>query len=96
MEEPVIAVWITASVAVITSVYTIIKNGRSRTKSDTQLKTELKMDIETIQKLLDDPHDGLGAIRREVSSMKLHCAGVTSTFEQRIQTLEKRDNDMAK
>ena len=88
MDGPLVALWMTSSAAVIGVIYSIVKNGRSRTKQDTQLKTELKKDIESIKKVLDDPNDGLGAIRREVSSMKQHCAGVTSGFEQRITGLE--------
>lgn len=97
MDGPVIAVWITSSVAIVGVIYTIVKNGRSRTKADTELKTELKKDIEAIKKVLDDPNDGLGAIRREVSAQREHCAGVTSGFEQRLAGLEdaRRDKDKA-
>ena len=88
MEGTVVALWITTSATAVGVIYTIVKNGRSRTKQDTELKVELKKDIESIQKKLDDPNDGLGAIRREISGMKEHCAGVTSGFEQRITGLE--------
>ena len=89
MDGAVVAVWITSSVAVIGVIYTIVKNGRSRSKADTELKTELKMEIALIKKTLDDPNDGLGAIRREVSAQREHCAGVTSGFEHRLKGLEK-------
>jgi len=90
MDGPVIGVWITSSVAVIGVVYSIVKNGKSRTKQDTELKTELKLELKAVKDKLDDPNDGLGAIRRELSSQREHCAGVTSGFEQRIKGLEKR------
>lgn len=89
MDGHIIALWITTSATAVGVIYTIVKNSRSRTKQDTELKVELKKDIETIQKVLDDPNDGLGAIRREVSAQREHCAGVTSGFEQRITGLEK-------
>jgi hypothetical protein len=88
VDGPLVALWITTSATAVGVIYTIVKNGRSRTKQETELKVELKKDIESIQKSLDDPNDGLGAIRREVSGMKEHCAGITSGFEQRITGLE--------
>ena len=90
MDGPLVALWITSGAAVVGVIYSIIKNGRGRTKADTQLKTELKKDIESIQKSLDDPNDGLGAIRREISAQRERCAGVTSGFEQRITGLESK------
>lgn len=88
MEGSVAALWITTSATAVGVIYTIVKNGRSRTKKDTELKVELKKDIESIQKKPDDPDDGLGAIRREISGIKEHCAGITSGFEQRLTGLE--------
>ena len=88
MEGPLVALWITTSATAVGVIYTIVKNGRSRTKQDTELKVELKKDIESIQKVLDDPNDGLGAIRREVSAQREHCAGVTAGFDQRITGVE--------
>jgi hypothetical protein len=63
---------------------TWIKNGRQQAEE----RGALKKDIESIQKSLNNPNDGLGAISREVSGMKEHCAGVTSRFDQRIMGLE--------
>ena len=93
MDGTVIALWITTSATAIGVIYTIMKNGRSRTKQDAELKVELKKDIESIKKALDDPNDGLGAIRREVSAQREHCTGITSAFEQRITGLEKSRHD---
>ena len=96
MDGAVVALWITTSVTAVGLAYTVVTNGRSRTKKETELKVELKKDIESLTKKLDDPDDGLGAIRREVTGVKLHCAGVTSGFEERIAGLEKprRDNPL--
>jgi len=90
MDGVIIALWITTTATAGGVVYSIVKNGRSRAKQDTELKVELKKDIESIKKVLDDPNDGLSAIRREISSQREHCAGVTSGFRQRISELEKR------
>jgi len=90
MDGAIIALWLTTTATATGVVYSIVKNGRSRAKQDTELKVELKKDIESIQKALDDPNDGLSAIRREISAQKEHCAGMTSGFGQRISELEKR------
>jgi len=90
MDGAIIALWITTTATATGVVYSIVKNGRSRTKQDAELKVELKKDIESLKKVLDDPNDGLSAIRREISAQREHCAGVTAGFEQRISGLEKR------
>jgi len=92
MDGAIITLWITTGVTATGVIYTITKNGRSHAKYDTELKTELKKDIESIKKVLDDPNDGLSAIRREVSAQREHCAGVTSGFEQRLSMLERGEN----
>lgn len=93
MDTAIIALWITTSATAIGVIYTVVKNSKNRTKQDTELKVELKKDIEAIKKVLDDPNDGLGAIRREVSAQREHCAGVTSGFEQRLAGLEGTRRD---
>jgi len=90
MDGAIIALWITTTATATGVVYSLVKNGRSRAKQDTELKVELKKDIESIKKVLDDPNDGLSAIKREVSAQREHCAGVTSGFEYRISGLEKK------
>lgn len=91
MDGAIIALWVTTTATATGVVYSIVKNGRSRAKQDAELKVELKKDIEAIKKVLDDPNDGLSAIRREISAQREHCAGVTARFDQRISGLEKRD-----
>jgi len=90
MDGAIIALWITTTATATGVVYSLVKNGRSRAKQDAELKVELKKDIESLKKVLDDPNDGLSAIRREISAQKEHCAGITSGFEQRISGLEKK------
>ena len=90
MDGAIIALWITTTATATGVIYSIVKNGRSRAKQDAELKVELKKDIEAIKKVLDDPNDGLSAIRREISAQREHCAGVTAGFEQRISGLEKK------
>jgi peptidoglycan hydrolase CwlO-like protein len=105
MDASTIALWATCIASAAGVIYSITKNGRSRTKQDIETKIELKKDIESIkkdiaevQKKLDDPGEGLGTIRREVSSMKENCARVSSGFNQRIIGIEnfnryKREKD---
>ncbi|MFH0809828.1 MAG: hypothetical protein V2A77_05100, partial [Pseudomonadota bacterium] len=58
-------------------------------KSDTILRTELKASIGALKDKLEDPDEGLGAIKREVNSMKQHCAAVTSGCAERFKHVEE-------
>lgn len=83
-----IAQWIATAVVAGGLVYTIRRNGRNNKESDTRLKTELTMELRSIKERLDNPQEGLGAIKRELSDMKQHCAAVTSTFSEKIAHAE--------
>lgn len=72
-------------------IYTIRKNGKARDEKDTQLKTELKSEIEHINKKLDDPTDGLKAIRSVVEEQRVYCAKTSSGLTERVIALEKKE-----
>jgi len=91
MDWSFIPLWITSVSAAGGVIYSLARNGKNQRKQDIEIKVELQRDIEEIQKRLNDPHDGLGAIRREVGSMKENCARATSEFNQRIAGLESTD-----
>lgn len=83
------AQWVVSLSAASGVVYSIIRNGKRQRDSDTKLKTELKMEIDTIKKRLDDPDNGLSAIKKATEEMKLHCARVSTTLCTRVENLEK-------
>ncbi len=64
---------------------TWIRNGRGQAKRDGIIEEK----ITGINKRLDDPDSGLGAIKKSVDKQSFRCAGVTSGFEERIKTLEE-------
>lgn len=84
-----IAQWGATLVVAGTLVYTIRRNGKKEKQSDTELKTELKKDIEGITKKLDDPNEGLGSIKRDIGEMKQRCAAVTSGCTERFRHTEE-------
>lgn len=97
MEVQLIPIWITSSFSAIGVVYAIVRNGRRGKQQDEELKTELKMDIKAIKTQLDDPENGLSAIKRCVDNQRLHCAEVSTRIEakadtntQEVATLRKR------
>ncbi|KKM84017.1 hypothetical protein LCGC14_1303420 [marine sediment metagenome] len=64
---------------------TWIRNGRSQAKRDGVMEERIK----GINKQLEDPSTGLGAIKESVDNMKVHCAEVTSSFKERLKNLEE-------
>jgi septal ring factor EnvC (AmiA/AmiB activator) len=92
MDTALIALWASNALTAVGVVYAISHDGRSRRAQDEKLKIELKKDIETINEKLDDENDGLGAIRREVSKQKEHCASITAEYKQRLKSLEDKKN----
>jgi len=84
--DGLVPVWITTSFTAIGVVYAIVRNGSRGRKQDEQLKTELKMEIKTIKSQLDDPENGLGAIKKSADGMRLHCAEVSTRIEAQTQT----------
>lgn len=73
-------------------IYTVRTNGKKERVKDTELKTELTGKIENVTKKLDDPNDGLGAIKKAVEEQKVHCAKVSSTIAEQAKA-NRRDID---
>jgi len=97
MEIQLIPIWITSTFSAIGVVYAIVRNGSRGKKADEKLKTELTMEIKTIKSKLDDPENGLSAIKKATDGMRLHCAEVSTRIEaqgntnaQEIATLRKK------
>ena len=84
--DGLLPVWITTSFTAIGVVYAIVRNGSRGRKQDEQLKTELKMEIKTIKDKLEDPENGLSAIKKSADGMKLHCAEVSTRIEAQTNT----------
>lgn len=63
---------------------TWIRNGKSQSKRDGVLEER----IEGINRRLDDENTGLGAIKKSVDKQEVHCAKMTTSFAERIKTLE--------
>jgi len=63
---------------------TWVRNGRTQAKRDGIMEERIK----GINKKLEDPNTGLGAIKKSVEKMEIHCAKVTSSFAEKIKNLE--------
>jgi len=80
-----IAIWITSTFSAIGVIYAIARNGSRGKKQDEQLKTELKMEIKGVRNQLDDPENGLSAIKKSVDDQKLHCAEVSTRISGQVE-----------
>lgn len=68
----------------ISLIATWVHNGRSQSKRDGALEQRIK----GIENKLDDDNNGLSAIKKSVDDQRVHCAGMTSSFQERIKDLE--------
>lgn len=89
MDGVAITQWVATVLIACGLIYNIRQNNKKEKERNGKLKTELSVEIKGIKSKLDDPQDGLGAIRREISSMKERCAAVTSGFAERIKHAEQ-------
>lgn len=85
----IVAQWVATILIAAGLGYTIHNNGRGREQKDIQLKSELKSEIEHVKNKLDDPNDGLRAIKKSVDEQKLYCAKTSSALIERVKSLEK-------
>lgn len=69
----------------ISLIATWVRNGRSQSKRDGVIEERIK----GINKTLDDENTGLGAIKKSVEKQEVHCAKITSSFGERLKTLEE-------
>ena len=91
MEGELVAIWITTIFTAGGVLYTMRRNGSRGKKQDTELKTELKLAIQSITKKLDDPKNGLGAIKDSTDAQKVHCTEVSTRLCTKV---EKHDSEI--
>jgi len=84
--DGLIPIWVTTGFTAVGVVYAIVRNGSRGRKQDEQLKTELKLEIKVIKKQLDDPENGLSAIKKSSDGMRLHCAEVSTAIASQTKT----------
>ncbi len=84
-----VAQWVATACVAGGLVYTWRHNNNEQNQSDIKLKIELKAEIATVTKRLDDPLEGLGAIKREINGVKQNCAAVTSGCSERFKHVEE-------
>jgi len=87
----IMPVWATSIAAVVGVIYAIVRNGTRSKKQDTELKMELKNDINGIRQKLDNPNTGLEAIKKSADDMKVHCAKTSTAL---ITQSKVHDNEI--
>ena len=84
--ESLIPIWITSTFSAIGVIYAIVRNGSRGKKVDEKLKSELTMEIKVIKSKLDDPENGLSAIKKSVDDQRLHCVATSTRLEGQVKT----------
>ena len=67
-------------------IYAIMRNGRRSRQQDEELKLELKLEIASVNKKLENPATGLEAIKKSVDEQRLHCAETSTRIEALTNT----------
>jgi len=106
MQPEIIALWVMtiaatgASVSAVVAVLKFSRNGKlaveAKIHDETQSDTTIRQDIKHIKKALDDPQNGLSAIKSEVESQKVRCAQISTELSGRITGNEKTIDDIKK
>ena len=84
-----VAQWVATACVAGGLVYTWQHSSNERNHTDAKLKTELTLELKSIKDKLSDPSEGLGAIKREINTMKERCAAVTSGCSERFLHVEE-------
>jgi len=66
-------------------ILTWVRNGNSQSEQFGSLKT----DVKNIQNSLDNSDCGLGALSGKIAEFKTHCAKVSTSLSERVQSHEK-------
>lgn len=80
--------WIGIILVAIGLIYEVARNSKGDSQKDIQRWTRFEGTVDNINKKLDDPVDGLQAIRKTVEGIQVHCASVTSGCEERFKHIE--------
>lgn len=89
MDGALIAQWAATVVLAGGFLFTIRRNSKGKEIKDTELKTELKGEILSLREKLDDPNDGLKAIKKSVDDQRLHCAKISTALKTKVNGIEQ-------
>jgi len=79
------ATMLIAGAAFIGAIYSIWRNGRRQSDKFTEVKTELKTNLENVTKELQDENYGLRALGQKVNDFKVHCATVSTRLSTKLE-----------
>ena len=86
MDLSLVPLWITSGAAVAGVVYAISRNGTRGKKQDKELVDSIKAEVSSIKEKLEDPVNGLSAIKESVDAQKLHCKEVSTAMAAQVNT----------
>ena len=84
--------WIVTGLVAMGLAGTWIRNGKSQTKRDQEIKDNQGYII----KKLDDSNTGLSAINEKLHNFETHCAQVSTSLDERVLGLDKDIEELKK
>lgn len=85
MDVSFIPLWITSTASVVGVIYAIARNGSRAKKQNDDLIKDLKHEISSVGKRLDDPYNGLTAIKKSTDEIRLHCMEVSTRIDEQVE-----------
>ena len=86
--------WVAVILIALGLVISITRNNKRSqhySKEEAEEKGQLIEKVDTIEKAINHPEFGLGAINKNVNKMAANCFAVTEGFKDRIKDLERKD-----
>jgi len=93
MEIHLLPLWITSTASVVGVIYAIVRNGSRSKKQNEDMLREFKHELRTIGNRLDDPYNGLTAIKQSADEMKLRCTETSTRITEQVST-QRAEIDM--
>jgi hypothetical protein len=72
--------------------YTVRRNNKADIRSDSELKTQIKTEVASIVKKLEDPKNGLTAIKEAVEHQAKRCGQISTSIAEQVKA-NRRDID---
>lgn len=90
MDDAILAQWIATGIIAIAVILTWVKNGRSQAKEWGSFTNEVKH----IKEALEDPDQGLGALKKGITDMQTNCAKVSGKLGEKVYHLEDEVDEL--
>jgi len=88
--EELVPLWFSCGATSIGVMYAIIRNGSRGKKQDAILKADLLNKVKLVTDQLEDPDNGLSAIKRSVDAQQLLCSNVSTALQGEVARVDEK------